>query len=120
MLPTAAVQAAPAASTAEMVQKIEQLLAGASVVFDVAAALTSGHKARVAWGTEKWPTAVTMNVVVELCPPHGGAWRATVRKDDAAEHAQLRNFVERMRSTITATESTSRFKAWTPDDTKGR
>jgi hypothetical protein len=120
MLPTSAVQAAPAASTAEMVQKIEALLSGATVVFDVAATLPVGGKARIAWGTEKWPTAVTMGVVVASCAPQGAAWRAVVKKDDAVDHAPLRGFVDRMKSTITATESTSRFKAWKPDEPKSR
>lgn len=107
--------AGPAASTREMLGRVEALLRGDAVAFDLPSSIDVGDRVRITYGTASWPATISFSVVVRACARAHGAWRCDVVRDGDADLSQLHVFVARMQTLQEARDSSESFPRWRRD-----
>lgn len=116
--PLRSVATLPAASTLDLVQMLEGLLAKAPVAFELPCAVKAGDVVRLTTGTQKWPGAVAFIARVGSCIAGVSTYRCVVTLGEDQDRSALETFVERMRRALAAQETSTVFRAWKPDGFK--
>lgn len=107
--------AAPAASTRDLLARVQTLLAGDASTFDLPSRVTAGERVRINYGTTKWPAAVTIAVVARDGARVQSDWRCDVLLDPEVDPSQPHVFAARMATLVEARETSETFRRWRPE-----